>query len=359
MTVAISIFYLGDEKMKNTKRIRLRLYKTNRVLQQVRLFAALAVMTLAAAACASASKGETRTEVPQPAASAKQNNIEVQALHSTVINWNNRNMGVPPFPAWLKALIINNRQDAVRQEFSLPEDTVIRVSQAERPNREEARVLADLMFAQQVANELKRYVVTGAASRFDQRVTQTVEEITSSTKVTLTGGQKLPDFWQQVETDDNGIKSRSYVYYSVYAFPGNSWSQLVAKYLFEVVGQIPDSRVQLQIRDSFAEIDRQTKRGEERSDAEFYQTLDLQVKEVENKQRQDMARINQQTALGTAGAEAAKAQATAEANARYAAYKSGNPSTAAAASVTANDTDWVKALSTVGGVAIKAAVPGL
>jgi hypothetical protein len=268
-------------------------------------------------------------------------------------------MGVPPFPAWLKALIINNRQDAVRQEFGLSEDTVIRVSQVERPNRNEAEILADLMFAQQVANELKRYVVSGAASRFDQGVTQVVEEITSSTKVTISGGQKLPEFWQLVETDDNGMKRRSYVYYSVRAFSGNIWSKLVERYLFDVVGQVPDSQVKLQIYNSMEEIDRQTKRVEERSDAEFYQTLDLQMKEVENKQRQEMARINQQTALGTAAAEAAKAQATAEADARYAAYKYGNSSTAAAASVTANDTDWVKALGTVGSIAIKTAVPGL
>jgi hypothetical protein len=321
----------------------------------VRISTILAVLALAG--CGSTGKTTGNTTQSQNTPQSSVNNVDVEALSSKIINWNNRNMGVPPFPAWLKVLIINNRQDAVRQEFGLSEDTVIRVSQAERPNREEARIQADLMFAQQVANELKRYVVTGAASRFDQGVTQIVEEITSSTKVTLTGGQKLPDFWQQIETEDNGMISRSYVYYSVYAFPGNSWSQLVAKYLFEVVGQVPDSRVQLQIRDSFAEIDRQTKRGEERSDAEFYQTLDLQMKEVENKQRQEMARINQQTALGTAAAEAAKAQATAEADARYAAYKYGNSSTAAAASVTANDTDWVKALSTVGGIAIKAAVP--
>jgi hypothetical protein len=267
-------------------------------------------------------------------------------MRSTVIDWNNRNMGVEPFPAWLKTLLINNRQAAVRQEFSLSDDAVIRVSQSERANREEARVLADLMFAQAIANELKRYVVTAAAQSLYQGSMDIVEQITSSTKVTLTGAQKLPDFWQYVEKDDAGLKVRSYIWYAVYAFPGNTWGALTRKYVNDVIGQIPDRAVQTQIVRDFDEIDRQAKRNEERSDAEFYQTLELQQKAADDRQRQNMAIINQQTASNAAAADVAKAQAVAEADARYAAYKYGGPATAAAASVTANDVDWISALST-------------
>jgi hypothetical protein len=59
-----------------------------------------------------------------------------------------------------------------------------------------------------------------------------------------------------------------------------------------------------------------------------------------------MALINQQTAANAAQAQVAQTQVRAEAGARYAAYRSGDPAVAAAASTTAADFDWISALST-------------
>ena len=314
-------------------------------------------LTFALAGCrsnapaASNAPAQNVPAIPPSGPPANANNVGVQALRSTVIDWNNRNMGVESFPGWLKGLVVNNRASAVIQEFSLPDTAVVRASQAERANREEARVLADLMFAQQVANELKRYVVTAAGQNFNEGQMDIVEQITSSTKVTMTGAQKVADFWQQIEKEDNGLKSRTYIWYTVYAFPGNTWGQLTRKYVNDVIGQIPDRPVQAQIAQAFGEIDAEAKSNKERSDAEFNQMLALQRQAAEDKQKREMARINQQTALGTAAAETAKAQAEAEAQARFAAYKYGNPATAAAASVTANDIDWISALGTAASLA--------
>ncbi|GHT77158.1 hypothetical protein FACS1894130_00600 [Spirochaetia bacterium] len=310
---------------------------------------AASILALVLAACGT-TKANPAPNSGANAAPSGENNVDVQPMRSTVLDWNNRNMWQQPFPAWLKALLINNRQDAVRSEFSLADDAVVRVSQAQRQNREEARVLSDLMFAQAIANELKRYVVTAAASRLDQGSMDIVEEITSSTKVTLTGAQKLNDFWQLVETEDNGMKTRNHIWYVVYAFPGTTWGALTRKYVNDVIGQVPNRAVQTQIANAFDEIDAEAKRNNERSDAEFNQMLELQKQAAADKQKQDMARINQQTAANANAADVAKAQAKAEADARYAAYKSGNPATAAAASVTANDIDWISTLSTVASI---------
>jgi hypothetical protein len=313
-------------------------------------------LTLVLAGCksnapaASSAPDQNASAIPPSGPPPDANNAEVRAIPSIVIDWNNRNLGVEYRPGWLKGLLVNNRASAVIQEFGLPDTAVVRVSQAERANREEARVLADLMFAQQIANELKRYVVTGGGQNLNQGQMDIVEQITSGAKVTMTGAQKVTDFWHQVEKEDNGIKSRTYVWYTVYAFPGNAWSQLTRKYVNDVIGQIPDRAVQTQIAQAFGEIDASAKRNNERSDAEFNQMLALQRQAAEDKQKQDMARINQQTALGTAATEAAKAQAEAEAKARFAAYKYGDPATAAAASVTANDYDWISALGTAASI---------
>jgi hypothetical protein len=308
----------------------------------------IALAALALANCAGAPATPAGPANPETTpAPANPGHLNVDVRKTVVRDYMNSNVpGMESFPGWLRALVVNNRQAVVRQEFGLPDDTVIRVSQVERANREEARVDSDLAFAQAIANELKRYVVTAAARSLDQGSTDIVEETTSSAKVTLTGGQKLQDFWQLVEKEEDGVKSRSYVWYTVYAFPGNTWGALTRKYVNEVIGQIPDRRVQQQIARDFEEIDRQAKRNEERSDAEFQQMLDLQRKAAEDKQKRDMAQIAQQGARDQAAANVAEAQASAEAEARYAAYKYGDPATAAAASVTAGDVDWISALGT-------------
>lgn len=270
-------------------------------------------------------------------------NTEVAPMRSTIIDWDNRNMGVEPFPAWLKAYLINNREDLVRNVFGLNQNTVIRIGQAERANREEARVLADLMFAQQIAFELKSHVDAGAAQRLDRGNTQVVEETTRTAKVDIAGARALPSFWQQIEKDDNGVKTRSYIWYTVYVFEGDTWDQMTAKYLYDVVGQIPDSAVRQQIAAAFDEINRQARRKEERSDAEFQHMIEMQVKQVDNLHEQELA----QTA---ANASVARTQAEAEAEARYWAYRSGDPVAATAAALTANDTDWVRALATIASI---------
>jgi hypothetical protein len=63
-----------------------------------------------------------------------------------------------------------------------------------------------------------------------------------------------------------------------------------------------------------------------------------------------MAIINQQTVLGQANASVAQSAVDADARARYAAYKYGDTATAAAATTTAADIDWINALSTAANI---------
>ena len=206
------------------------------------------------------------------------------------------------------------------------------------------------MFAQQIATELKREVVTGAASNLNQGQIQVVEEITTATKITMTGGAKLADFWQLIETEDNGVRARRYVWYSVYSFEANQWAQLAARYLYDVVGQIPDSRVQQQVASLLNDINRRTAREEERSDAQFRQEVELSARAIDNARELELARVNQRTAQTAVIADAARAQAESNAAERRAAYLSGNRALATAAALTPADADWVRALATVAGI---------
>jgi hypothetical protein len=281
------------------------------------------------------------------------NNVSTAALRSTVIDWSNRNIGEDSVPVWLKPLV-KEQHGVVRTELNLNPTVRVGYSMSRRPNRDEARVQAGLLFAQKTANSLKQYVVTAAAQSLDQGQMDIVEQITTATKIEITGNREVTQFWQLVETEDPSTrsKSREYVYYIVYEMDAQTWTQLVRKYVNDVIGQIPDRAVQTQIANAYGEIDAKSRRENEMTDAEFRQKLDLQMQAAKDAQAREMARINQQTAATAAQAQVAQTQVQAESDARYAAYKYGDAATAAAASTTAADFDWISALSTVADVVL-------
>jgi len=268
------------------------------------------------------------------------NNVTTQALASRILDWSNRNMGEPQAPLWLKSLLRGNSQ-AVRQEFGINANARVKYSLAQRANRDEARVLSTLLFNQQIASELKTYVVTGAGSNLDQAQMDIVESITAATKVTVTGNRNVTEFWQLVETtdDSSGAKSREYLYYIVWSMEPSIWDQLVRKYVNDVIGKLPDRQVQINVANAFNDIAAASNREMELSDRDFQQMVNERTQAAKNDQEREMAKIR-------TGAQVDVAQARADAAAKYAAYRSGDPTVAAIASTTAADIDWISALST-------------
>jgi hypothetical protein len=261
-------------------------------------------------------------------------------MSSTVLDWSNRNMGQVQSPPWLKSLVVNGNSQTVKQEFGINNNARVKSSSATLANREEARVLATLFFNQQIATELKTYVVTAAAQTLNQTQMDIVEEITTATKVTITGAGRVADFWQFVErVDDSGARVREYIYYVVWSMEANIWDQLVRKYVNDVIGKLPDRQVQINIANAYEDIATASRREVELSDRDFQLMVDGRLKAAENAQAQEMARIR-------TGAQVGIAEAQADAAARYAAYRYGDPVAAAIASTTSGDIDWIKALST-------------
>jgi hypothetical protein len=274
------------------------------------------------------------------------NNVETQPMRSVIIDWSNRNLGEDAVPQWLAPLIRGN-SGAFKSVYGVNPDSRVKYSLARRTNRDEARVQAGLLFAAQIANELKQYVMTAAAETLDEGQIEIIEEITTATKVNITGTERVTDFWQLVETEDPaiGAKSREYIYYVVWAMPQTTWTALTRKYVNDVIGKIPDRAIQVNVAKAYDDIAADASREIEMSDAEFRQKLRLQEQAARDAQEREMAAINQQALQNQAMAETAQEQVRAEARARYAAYKYGDAATAAAASTTAADFDWISALS--------------
>jgi hypothetical protein len=279
------------------------------------------------------------------------NNVDTQSLRSTVLDWSNRTVGEDSVPLWLKPLIKGN-SGPVKSEFGINPTSRVDYSIAQRSNRDEARVQAGLLFNAKIANALKTYVVTGAAQILNEAQMDIVEDITTATKINITGNERVADFWQLVETEDPStrVKTREYVYYVTWAMPASTWTALTRKYLNDVIGKIPDRQVQTNLANAYNDIQAAADRETEMTDAEFQQRLRLQEQAAKDAQAREIARINQKGAATSAAAQVAETQVQAEARARYAAYKYGDPATAAAAATTAGDIDWISALGTAASV---------
>jgi len=304
-----------------------------------KMIAAIAVIFV----LASCKSQPQQTSAPTHAEIKKEQNdanVSAQPMPSRVLDWSNRNMGEPQAPPWLKSLLRGNSQ-AVKQEFGLNPNAKVKYSLAQRSNRDEARVSSTLLFNQQIATELKNYVVTAAAQTLNQGQMDIVEEITTATKVIVTGNRNVAEFWQLVETTDDrsGARSREYLYYIVWSMEPDIWDQIVRKYVNDVIGKLPDRQVQTNVANAFNDIAAASRRETELNDRDFQRMIDERARAAENAQEREMARIR-------SGAQADIAQAKADSAARYAAYKSGDPTVTAVASTTAGDVDWIKALST-------------
>jgi hypothetical protein len=152
-----------------------------------------------------------------------------------------------------------------------------------------------------------------------------------------------------IETENSGgrAKSREYVYYVAWAMPQATWTALTRKYVNDVVGKIPDQAVQTNMARAYGDIQAAADREQEMTDAEFRQKLRMQEQAARDAQAREMARINQETVVAVTAVDAAARAA--EAEARYSAYRSGDPAKAAAAAATAGDIDWISALGTAEG----------
>jgi len=312
--------------------------------QKMIIAAALAVIFVLASCKSQQSAAPTQAEIKK-----EQNelNVTTKPMPSRVLDWSNRNMGEPQVPPWLKSLLRGNSQ-AVKQEFELNPNARVKYSLAQRPNRDEARVSSTLLFNQQIATELKNYVVTAAAQTLNQGQMDIIEEITTATKVVVTGNRNVAEFWQLVETTDDksGAKSREYLYYIVWSIEPSIWDQIVRKYVNDVIGKLPDRQVQTNVANAFNDIAAASRRENELSERDFQLMVDERSRAAENAHEREMARIQSGAQVGVAQADSAARAAEAESKARYAAYKSANPTVVAVASTTAGDVDWIKALST-------------
>ncbi|GHU00148.1 hypothetical protein FACS1894142_8250 [Spirochaetia bacterium] len=167
---------------------------------------------------------------------------EQTANNQRILDWSNRGIGEIASPVWLLPAIRGN-WNLFKQEWPVAPDRVLKIGVAQHANLNAAQTVADVQYAARLANQLKQSVLTRAGiSLGSDGEFEAVQNAATQAQVSIAGQERLTDFWQLREVDNgNGRKTQVYVYYVVYAGDSAVWDQVVAKYLRDIIGLVPDT----------------------------------------------------------------------------------------------------------------------
>jgi hypothetical protein len=296
-----------------------RLNFTVKVLLVFTATAFLPASLLTLASCANAKNIQAAQGIASSAAVSVQ--AEKSALDQRVLDWQNRGLGEVASPPWLLSAFRGDWR-LFKETWPVSPDKTLFVGTARNVRQNVAMTVADVQMAARLGSRLQQSLLSRAGiSMADDGEFSAVNDAATKTQVTLTGLERLTDFWQLVETtDSNKKKTQVYQYYVVYAIDNGILEQLVAKYVFDVVGQLPQDKTKQTIAGMFQEIDYDITMERIKSEVDF--TLEV------------AARAN---ALSNPLSPAEQ----------RAAYRSGDQARIAAANTTGDDTDYVAALALI------------
>jgi hypothetical protein len=291
----------------------------------------------------SAPRGDTATE----------SNVTVAANPAVIRDWMDRSIGEVANPAWLLTAQRGN-YTAFKSDFNINPGYECRKGTGNNVNRNAALIQAELNFATNIAMELRStffYQAGGSNIGITDGELATAMNAAINAEVAVAGFQKVAEFWQQQEiTGADGRKQNRYVAYIFYACPPAVWDQLVAKYLFDIVGRLPDNKSQQAIAGMFEEFKADSRREEEKSEAQWRAEVEAQKQAAENQQQLAMAQTPGGVVAAQSAGNAAQTKTVEDARTLRAAIRSGNPVAIAAATVTAADYDAVAALAAAAGL---------
>jgi hypothetical protein len=319
--------------------------------RKVLVIAVVGIAAIVVAAC----KSSSVVAGQNPFDSGPSGSHVTEAANKMVIrDWSDRGIGEIANPAWLLSARRGNFS-AFKSDFGVNAADTCRIGTGTNANRNAALNEADVLFAGQLALELREkvYIRAGQAmeSELDAGEFAGMRSAVIEAKVTMAGRRKITEFWQQQEvTDADGRKQTRYAAYIIYAFSPDAWDKIVATYLMDIVGKLPEKKTQQTIAGMFEELKADTRREEEKTDAQWQAGNEARKQAAENQQRLAMAQTPGGVVEAKAAGEAARTQAIEEGRTLRAAIRSGNPAAIAAAAIGAADVDAVAALAAAAGL---------
>lgn len=208
-----------------------------------------AAIAFVAAGCAST--GELEKHETKEVSKENASGVTVAANKTYLRDWSGRTTGTEAIPTWLRSAVLGDYSKYMA-DFGIDETNgVIRMSVFEEKSKDlrGAQARANLQYARNVARELRQSIETWAAESMtsggiSEATRDAIGERTKTySQAEITGHQMKTEFWQLVDVEDarTGKSSQHYVIYQVYVINPQAWAATTAKYIKEVIGDLPRS----------------------------------------------------------------------------------------------------------------------
>jgi len=325
------------------------------------IFGTVIAAALFAAGCATTGNSATIPAAERKSASG----VKIAGIETTVVDWDGRTFGTEAVPSWLSAAARGD-YSAYISTFKKKDSDIFRNSTGYGADVRSATMRADMAYSRKIARELQQSINVYAAEQarsgnLSDETRQAIEEVTKTqSDAQITGHQKATEFWQRVITEDpiSGEKTSQYIVYQIYQIPASTWTQTTARYVKDVLGEIPENLTPEQdfVKNMVSEMIHDARfptvmsQEEAKQSAEINKKIaDAQIALMPEEQKaaadQALAQIMQDgsTERTKILADAKTEQTKAAADATKMAYASGNKLYQSAATISAADKEWADA----------------
>lgn len=177
----------------------------------------------------------------KPEKSAKvgdENNTNVSAVKTTIIDWQDRTIGAKVNPEWLISMIHGNGNKYLAQYGMSEEYTDNKwiPSSAQDASKDNAEAIAESEVEFAVASEMSLAVNATVGANLSDGQKDAIRTVCANTSATLTGIGKRGSYWQLEETEDAyGNTKKLYNYYVFYSCPKAKYNELLNVYLISLL----------------------------------------------------------------------------------------------------------------------------
>src|SRR5574344_236881 len=360
--------------MTENQYMAFRFYKGGINMKKIISVALIAFAVIVATGCASTNTAEKSAVQAEKKTNA--NGVEVAGYKTTIRDWSGRTVGTEAVPGWLEPATRGNFTKFIAQNDLSGSSSEYRLAvfDAGTADVRGAEMRVEMAYARKIARELSQSINTWAAQStnsgsLDTKTRDAISERTQTQSTAeITGHKQIYQFWQIVEIDDGSGKTEKHaIIYQIYQINPDAWAKTVAKYIKQVVGDLPNDVTveQSQVNDMLKtmmndahnpiELTQQQQKQALEADKKMLdldakskeKDIDLKDEQLEKEKQLALVTISQngETERTKIRTDAATAQTKSLADAKAVAYASGNPVAQQAASITKDDADWVNAMS--------------
>jgi hypothetical protein len=113
-----------------------------------------------------------------------------------------------------------------------------------------------------------------------------IETACAAVNLNVSGYKPVTTFWQLMETvdPDTNVKAREYAWYTVRSISQNAYRDLAAKYLLDVAGKIPDSRLRAEVAATYDDVIAENSWEQQMTEDEWQQYIELRYQAAKNDQ---------------------------------------------------------------------------